>query len=174
MGELYTGYHGTTISRGESILKNKYYFVSYKEDEWLGNGVYFFEKDINQAVDFCTKARRYDDYIILKSKIEAEICIDLDRLETMTILDKIAKKINKRYTDLTNGRYTKLTNCEILEDLYRIKPYDLVKKTFFIQKRDKIQNTNFLWVQVQMCVRNRDCIKTIEEVIRNERSYALN
>ena len=72
MGELYTGYHGTTISRGESILKNKYYFVSYKEDEWLGNGVYFFEKDINQAVDFCTKARRYDDYIILKSKIEAE------------------------------------------------------------------------------------------------------
>ena len=103
MGELYTGYHGTTISRGESILKNKYYFVSYKEDEWLGNGV-----------DFCTKARRYEDYIILKSKIEAEICIDLDRLETMTILDKIAKKINKRYTDLTNGRYTKLTNCEIL------------------------------------------------------------
>ena len=96
MGELYTGYHGTTISRGENILKNKYYFVSYKEDEWLGNGVYFFEKDINQAVDFCTKARRYDDYIILKSKIEAEICIDLDRLETMTILDKIAKKINKR------------------------------------------------------------------------------
>ena len=174
MGELYTGYHGTTISRGESILKNKYYFVSYKEDEWLGNGVYFFEKDIYQAVDFCTKARRYDDYIILKSKIEAEICIDLDRLETMTILDKIAKKINKRYKNLTNGRYTKLTNCEILEDLYRIKPYDLVKKTFVIQKRDKIQNTNFLWVQVQMCVRNRDCIKTIEEVIRNERSYVLN
>ena len=147
MGELYTGYHGTTISRGESILKNKYYFVSYKEEEWLGNGVYFFE---------------------------AEICIDLDRLETMTILDKIAKKINKRYKNLTNGRYTKLTNCEILEDLYRIKPYDLVKKTFVIQKRDKIQNTNFLWVQVQMCVRNRDCIKTIEEVIRNERSYVLN
>ena len=24
MGELYTGYHGTTISRGESILKNGY------------------------------------------------------------------------------------------------------------------------------------------------------
>ena len=92
----------------------------------------------------------------------------------MTILDKIAKKINKRYKNLTNGRYTKLTNCEILEDLYRIKQYDLVKKTFVIQKRDKIQNTNFLWVQVQMCVRNRDCIKTIEEVIRNERSYVLN
>mgnify|MGYP000424522069 CR=1 FL=1 len=84
------------------------------------------------------------------------------------------KQINKRYKNLTNGRYTKLTNCEILEDLYRIKPYDLVKKTFVIQKRDKIQNTNFLWVQVQMCVRNRDCIKTIEEVIRNERSYVLN
>ena len=92
----------------------------------------------------------------------------------MTILDKISKKINKRYKNLTNGRYTKLTNCEILEDLYRINPYDLVKKTFVIQKRDKIQNTNFLWVQVQMCVRNRDCIKTIEEVIRNERSYVLN
>ena len=79
MGELYTGYHGTTISRGESILKNKYYFVSYKEDEWLGNGVYFFEKDINQAVDFCTKARRYDDYIILKVKLKqkyAQIWID--------------------------------------------------------------------------------------------------
>ena len=143
MGELYTGYHGTTISRGESILKNKYYFVSYKEDEWLGNGVYFFEKDINQAVDFCTKARRYDDYIILKSKIEAEICIDLDRLETMTILDKIAKKINKRYKNLTNGRYTKLTNCEILEDLYRIKPYDLLRKHLLYRKEIKYKTQIF-------------------------------
>ena len=95
----------------------------------------------------------------------------------MTILDKISKKINKRYKNLTNGRYTKLTNCEILEDLYRIKPYDLVKKTFVIQKRDKIQNTNFLWVQVQMCVRNRDCIKTIDgsgsDSIFSDRSAAV-
>ena len=28
MGELYTGYHGTTISRGESILKNKFQWKS--------------------------------------------------------------------------------------------------------------------------------------------------
>ena len=97
-----------------------------------------------------------------------------DITEQRYLEEKVFKKINKRYKNLTNGRYTKLTNCEILEDLYRIKPYYLVKKIFVIQKRDKIQNTNFIWVQVQMCVRNRDCIKTIEEVIRNERSHVLN
>ena len=174
MGELYTGYHGTTISRGESILNNKYYFVSYKEDEWLGNGVYFFEKDINQAVDFCTKARRYDDYIILKSKIEAEICRDLDNLETMKTLERISKEINNRYLKLKDGSPRTLKNSVILDRLYKIKQYDVVKKTFPILKTTNINNTNFIWVQVQLCVRNIACIKTIEEVIRNERSYVFN
>lgn len=146
MSQTYIGYHGTTVLRGENILNSKQYSISYKEEEWLGKGVYFFEKDIQQAVNFCVKARKYEDYIVLKSKIEANICIDLDNLETMKILEK----------------------------LYKIKQYDVVKKTFPVLKTTNINDTNFIWVQVQICVRNRECIKTIEEVIRNERSYVFN
>ncbi len=174
MIQTYTGYHTTTISRGENILNTKKYSISYKEEEWLGRGVYFFEKDIQQAINFCTKARKYDDYVILKSKIEANICIDLDNLETMKILEKIAKEIQNRYIKLKDGRPRKLKNAVILDKLYKIKPYDVVKKTFSIEKTTHIYDTNFIWVQVQICVRNRDCIKTIEEVIRNERSYVFN
>lgn len=174
MIQTYIGYHGTTVLRGENILSSKQYSISYKEEEWLGQGVYFFEKDIQQAVNFCVKARKYEDYIILKSKIEANICIDLDNLETMKILERISKEINKRYMKLKDGSPRKLKNAVILEKLYKIKQYDVVKKTFPVLKTTNINDTNFIWVQVQICVRNRECIKTIEEVIRNERSYIFN
>ena len=75
---------------------------------------------------------------------------------------------------LKDGSPRKLKNSVILEKLYKIKQYDVVKKTFPVLKTTNINDTNFIWVQVQICVRNRECIKTIEEVIRNERSYVFN
>ena len=170
MGEIYIGYHGTTISGADSILSSRQFRFSIKEEEWLGKGVYFFEKDIQQAVNYCVKAKGRKEYSILKSEIEPNICIDLDSTDEMKIMDGIAKSINNRYKKLKDGRERKLKNSVILDKLYKLKPYDVVKKTFFVEKTNPIKDTNFVLVQVQICVRNQACIKTIEEVIRHDGS----
>lgn len=92
----------------------------------------------------------------------------------MKTLERISKEINNRYLKLKDGSPRTLKNSVILDRLYKIKQYDVVKKTFPILKTTNINDTNFIWVQVQLCVKNIACIKIIEEVIRNERSYVFN
>lgn len=166
--EKFVGFHGTTIECADKILETKEYKFSFKEEEWLGKGVYFFEKDKKQAINFCTKARKYKNYCVLKSELAPEIFLDLDDTETMEYMETIAKKLKGRYMKLKNGQPRKLINSVILETIYNTIPYDMVKKTFPVEKKNTIDRTNFEWVQIQMCVRNRKCICSIEEVERNE------
>ncbi len=41
---LITGYHGTTASYAHSIILEGKFHVSNGNKEWLGNGIYFYEK----------------------------------------------------------------------------------------------------------------------------------
>lgn len=167
--ERFVGFHGTTIEAANIILKTREYKFSNKEEEWLGKGVYFFEKDKKEAVNFCIKARKYNNYSILKSNLTPKIYIDLDDTEQMELMQNIAKKIKDRYLKLRDGKPRKLLNSVILDAIYKLEPYDMVKKTFLVERKNEVVRTNFQWVQVQICVRNRTCISTIEEVERNER-----
>ena len=169
MGDIkFIGFHGTTVKSGENILKTNEYKFSQKEEEWLGKGVYFFEKDKQQAIYFCTKARRYSDFCILKSELRPKVFLDLDDTRIMEEILKLSKKIKGRYLKLSNGQPRKLINSVLLEMMYNTIPYDMVKKTFHVEKTRAIERTNFEWFQVQMCVRNRECICNIEEVERSE------
>lgn len=163
------GYHGTTIESADKIIATGAFNFSNKEEEWLGKGVYFFEDDIEQAVRFCTKARNYPNYSVLKSEITANRCINLDNSEAMEKILDISNKIKGRYLNLKDGvTKRKLTNSVILEAMYKLEPYDVVKKTFVIDRVPIIERTNFVWTQVQICVRNRSCINNTREVKRYE------
>lgn len=163
------GYHGTTLDAADIIINTQTFKESIKEEEWLGKGVYFFEKDIDQAKNFCNKARKYTQYSILESQIEAKVCIDLDKTKIMEQMNDIAKRIKSRYLKLKDGKTPrKIINSVILEFLYNLESYDMTKKTFIVNQKQPIERTNFEWVQIQMCVRNRDCIKRTREVERYE------
>ena len=58
----------------------------------------------------------------------------MDNLETMKTLERISKEINNRYLKLKDGSPRTLKNSVILDRLYKIKQYDVVKKTFPILK----------------------------------------
>ena len=45
-----TGYHGTTKERAKKIVEENKFNISNENDEWLGKGIYFYEK--------------YSDYLI--------------------------------------------------------------------------------------------------------------
>lgn len=160
MAKEYIGYHGTSPQNAQSILKNKEFKISNKENEWLGPGVYFFEDDIYQAINFCRKARKMKEFIVLKSLLKGNIIIDLVNTENYRWFMKIHEKIKNK----NKYKNKKLLNSIVLNIMYQLKPYDIVRCIFEVPKTDYLYKTNIRPYQIQLCVRNKKCIKNIEEV----------
>lgn len=164
MEKVFIGYHGTTRENGKNIIAMKYFHYSVGEKEWLGTGVYFFEDDIIQAKNFCVKARKYDEWMIIKSEIKATKVIDLINSEHLAEFRTIANKIRNRYKKQSDGRPRELLNSVVLNIMYRANPYEIVRACFVVPKANRIYGTNISPMQIQLCVRDRCCIKSYEEV----------
>ena len=161
------GFHGTTKGSAKSILQFKKFIISKDDEEWLGPGVYFFEDDIKQAYYYCVRAKKINDWSILKSDIYAEVVIDLVDTETREYFERILNKIKHRYLKRADGRPRKLMNSVTLNIMYEANPYDVVRGIFQVPSTGYLSRTNLMCLQKQICVRNLDCIKTITEVEYN-------
>lgn len=51
------GYHGTTLSKAEKIIRERFFIKSTKDTEWLGEGIYFFP-DIANAIWWAKNASK--------------------------------------------------------------------------------------------------------------------
>ena len=160
----FIGYHGTTALAAQSIVRTQSFVVTDNPDHWLGVGVYFFEDDIEQAVNWCTKARKFPKWAVIRSSISADKVVDLLMLSDVEEFQRIARTLVSRYSKLNAGERPKLMNADVLSVIYRVSGYDLVRSAFRIPKTYPIQYTNVVPLQIQLCVRNQACIKTIEEV----------
>ncbi|MCD5406232.1 MAG: hypothetical protein LRZ99_00885 [Desulfotomaculum sp.] len=166
MNEVLLGFHGTTVANAEKILQEGRFKISADEDEWLGEGVYFFENDIKQAYYWCVKERNYKSWAILKGDIKAEIIFDLTLTDHWEEFLKILKEIEKRYKKRKDGTPRKLLNFVVLNIIYKQKPYDVVRAVFDVSEAETptFKRTNIKPVQIQLCVRNHDCIRNIERM----------
>lgn len=158
------GYHGTTKESAENIIKTNTFKISNDDEEWLGKGIYFFEDDILQAKDWCVKAKCYNKWTIIRSNIEANTLIDLVDRKTYTDFETLAKKFNKRYLKRSDGKLRKLINAVVINAMYEIIKFDVIRAIFPIPSSKAPERCNILPMQVQICVRNSKCIKSIEEV----------
>jgi hypothetical protein len=165
------GFHGTTRENADKILQSGKFKISRGSHQWLGDGVYFFVNDMKQACDFCKRARPYQDFVILKSRIEVNILLDLDDVETFNMFSAFAKRIMNRTKRKGNNNSSELSNAKIINAIYKIWPFDAVKATFRVPKRKPAPGTNIYPSQVQICVRNLECIKSIEEVFCDATYY---
>lgn len=163
MAKYFLGFHGTKQDLGKIILTTRQFKFSRDDEEWLGPGIYFFEDDIKQAENFCAKARKYNTWMIIKSDIEADIIIDLIKKDDFDEFEKIAHKIKDRCKKRKDGKPRTLMNNVILNVMYEAKPYDLVRAVFPVPKTNCADRTNVSPHQIQLCIRNHNCIKSIEE-----------
>jgi hypothetical protein len=80
----FNGFHGTSLSSAKKIVSSNYE-SSIGDDEWLGNGVYFFVDGISskpdeqakkwsivQAWDKHKKTYKYKNYCVINSEIQVE------------------------------------------------------------------------------------------------------
>ncbi|WPX08550.1 hypothetical protein [Anaerocellum danielii] len=165
-----TGYHGTTRESAIKILASKKFLISRGKKQWLGEGVYFFENDLKQAYNWCTKARKYRDWVIIKSRIEADTLLDLCDLETFELFEALVYKIKNRIDNKGNNKF-RWRELHVIDLMYRLCPFDVVRAAYIVPSSKPISGTNIYPIQVQVCVKNIECIKSIEEVYINETYY---
>lgn len=170
------GYHGNKQNNIDKFIDSRSFDKSISPDDWLGVGIYFFEDDLRQAVDWCTRARRYSNWSVIEALIETEKVIDLTNstenynkfievLKTIREKEDVLIKLKKWYEMEYDVKVKDdFLNPLIFDMMYEYDPYDLVRHTFKVRGRRDEPTTNIRPMQVQLCVKNEDCIIDYEEV----------
>lgn len=179
------GYHATTMQNKEKILQEGFRFSeqSRNKKHWLGKGVYFFE-DCYHAVNWNIltmqrdlkqgKKAEINDYTILKSIIsyDNERAINLSSPEGTIIYKHMRNKIKEKYIknnreesiNLLKDRSSKFW-IAILEENGCFDNFDVLIAVYIEKDNQEIRfSDDFIYgYQMQICVKNRNCIKNTEE-----------
>ncbi|SDF45687.1 hypothetical protein [Sporolituus thermophilus] len=163
MARAFIGYHGTSQRRAAKIIRERRYKLSVdteKRPQWLGDGVYFFEK-LSWANRWA-KYRYRDDCAVVKSRIIAHSVFDLEEPDDYDEFMYVAKLIID--TCKEHGEECRLKNGVVLNFIYnKIRKFDVARGIFTWE----IDNALEEWINVpeahiQLCVRNPECIKSFK------------
>lgn len=159
----FKGYHGTSYEASESIL-NSNYIPSIGDEEWLGDGAYFFVEGISVEVvklaekwiiaQSMKKSSENKKYRVLESSIEVDdnCFLDLTTRDGVEILDYLTEK----YIDKIKSIGKKLSahdglliNMARMEQILKI---DVAKGNFYIQfKRERLNNIKLRTSNCTIC-----------------------
>lgn len=168
----YTGYHGTKPDAAEVIASTGVFkYTNRCEEDWLGNGVYFFQDDQEQTKRFCSKARCWDSFVIIRCQISVEDdnLLDLVMIENYDYFEKTANTIKNKYQNKKNGDARKNINSVVIDIMINAnkkRRIDVIRGAFQVPQKFPVERTNVIPTQIQICVRNVSCISKAEEVYK--------
>lgn len=158
-----TGYHTTLTIYKESILKEGFR-PSNKEDDWLGEGVYFWDNIENakwwkrkgdvipRCIFVCRLNCELENYL--------DLDIEMDKLDTFSkrYINEMAKRYGKKPNFKNHNQvkkffcdtYCSQNNINILSFTFK---HDIINKAGFV--------TGFIGRR-QICVRKIDCISVVD------------
>lgn len=148
-------YHGTSSSRAKTILK--YGFThSRNEDEYLGDGIYFFEGSILQAQNWASRTFE-GDIGIINAIINLNSCLDLTTEEGREIIKQCRKMMIEQKKGLSEARFPDTVIINFLASMTEI---DTVRANYVRVSEKKIypQSKFYDYSQLMICVRNEKCI----------------
>jgi hypothetical protein len=165
----FDGHHGTSLNSANEILSSNYE-LSVGDEEWLGDGVYFFVTGVSsktselaekwaiaQSWDNDKKVLKYKEYCVLQSNIrvnESEF-LDLTIEEGVEVLSYLAD----RYKAKIKSIGTKLKFHDgLLLNLARgegFLPLDVVKGNFYIKfAKERMERVNLRTSNCTICAIN--------------------
>jgi hypothetical protein len=177
------GFHGTKRSTALEIVQgNREFEPSTNDDDWLGNGIYFWEYAPQQAFSWAATRKAgkkwTEDIAVLGSMIRLGNCFDLldpGNAEDLSTFYKAYRQTlaDSRAAMPPNVRQKRL-NCSVFEFAFTSlekslgQPVDTCRAVFLPAKASKsrAKNDTILWkacginplAHVQICVRNTSCI----------------
>ena len=162
----FTGYHGTTVTRGNEILGKKSFVASKSDKEWLGAGIYFYNqyRDAYNWSNNITKSE--DDISVLHVliDIDEDYVLDLDSEQGLAYSRRIINALESSYYHLEK-RTAQENQCTISNfiwdewaDLQMLIASFATEVTPFRMLRDvRIKRREF-------CLRSNEFIKSIQEI----------
>lgn len=157
-------YHGTTLESARIIAKEGFK-KSTGEQQYLGDGVYFFETSEAEAI-YWAKRRSSGELIgVIKSTVNLGRCLDLNDREHRDLITNVANKLKEK-EDL------KITDAVVINFVAStFSQIDSVRATHFRPKKQKklFKGSRFFETpRLIICMRNLKYILTKELAFSGE------
>ena len=175
---LVIGFHGCDESTFEKVLNQKQMLHSSTNSyDWLGNGMYFWEQNLERAWQWAKESKSVEKPAVLGAVIDLGYCLNLldshylQILKNEYILLKQDIQIaglplpKNKGEDKTGNAMLRNLDCAVIEHLHTSRkeanylPSDSVRGVFWegdsIYPNTEIKEKN----HIQICVRNPNCIK---------------
>ena len=165
------GHHGTSKVKAHSILDSGFRKSSGKQ--WFGDGVYFFDDDPREALNWAVKIKKFEaDYAVLESNIDVKNPLRLHKAAEWDEFIKNKRRIQK-YMDNSSLKGKEVTDGYVVEFMCQQiakltgNSVDVVICGCRIPAYDwAVEITDIPRIQTQLCVRELECItgtKLVEE-----------
>lgn len=139
-------YH-TTTSENFEIIVNDGFILSQGDDQWLGDGVYFWESTLPTA-RWWAQHKKFSSWVIVKAELHLGICLNLANSEHTDILQNCKKKLEER-------GYPKCTDAIVINFLAEnIQQIDSVRSSFVYQKSPLYTDSRIKPYNPIVCMRN--------------------
>ena len=178
---LVLGFHGTDQSIVTSVLNGERDLkASENSYDWLGNGIYFWDNSPSRALEWAeTLSKRPKSKIkkpaVIGAIIDLGYCLDLLDYQNISLLIEgysilqTTFNTSKSNFPLNRGNSEDLLHrelgCAVIETLHQsiqnrtAKSFDSVRGVFW-EGKNIYDTAGFREKNhIQICVRNRDCIK---------------
>lgn len=183
---LVLGFHGCDDSIINDILLGKKELKqSDNTYDWLGHGIYFWENSPSRAVEFAEflkenpqRARSpIESPSVIGAVIDLGYCLDFTDYSNLqllkggyellkTAIDTLGVKLTNKPIGENKDLLFRELDCAVIETLHSLrttdsdlKPFDSVRGVFW-EGKEIYPNAGFKEKNhIQICIRNRNCIK---------------
>ncbi len=167
----FLGFRGTTIQKAEAARLRREFDVSRGEDEYFGHGIYFFEEDSKEAINFARFQRQIPQSDI--GVIEVDIIVERAKVYDLVMTEvyneyiKLIDDIGRKYLGQRHKPQIKVPyDCRVINMICDDQGYKLVRGSF-IPRHEKYQKlrvrgwTRIPRAHIQLCVRDERIIKEV-------------
>lgn len=165
-----TGYHGTTLEKAKKIIKEKKFYISNKNDEWLGNGIYFYEKYSDAARWESKENLRSDAVLHVIIEIDNDKYIDFDSDMGKELFARMMSIIKSQNIDIIENS-AQQNQCSTMNYIWeKNKSLQAVFASFPTEPSIYPVMLQYRTLRREFCVRNNSFIKDIVllgEVFKN-------
>ena len=176
-------YHGTGLESAQTICKTSFN-KSEGENQWLGDGVYFFVDGISDPKENASKwavvnawdkkahKNKYDKYGVLLANIDVndDDVFDMRREEIARFFNEYRNEFNKKIIEAGRS-YEKFEDANILNEMreFKIHPLKVVVAAMYVKLtkderilkiESRLPNTTICSVNDENCIKNARIVKT--------------
>lgn len=153
------GYHGTSLQCANVIVAEKRFHPSTKSSEWMGDGIYFFENDKQEALNWGKYKIRSCNPVAIECTIRSHKLLDMFVKENQLNIAKLIEAIANKYKD--ENREPEILDALVINMVCAETGYDVVRGPFKLKSQifERLKDfTRFTRQHVQLCVRTNNCI----------------